>query len=143
MTPFFQVSRRSLAYQFTIIAPLLCPPFSNFRKIFNFQPCFGQNFSSQDANKISIMSLSSGRYKYGNRRSIKLPVLWCSKLQYVLTLWTGILKYCIHIFTKYYDVKEQYYFTIKLTFKCWVRQTHWKEDFFPPGWNTEINWPQD
>ena len=44
MTPFFQASRRSLAYQFTIIAPLLCPPFSNFRKNFNFQPCFGQKF---------------------------------------------------------------------------------------------------
>ena len=50
MTPFFQATRRSLAYQCTIIAPLLCPPFSNLRKIFHFQPCFGQNFSSQDAN---------------------------------------------------------------------------------------------
>ena len=54
MTPFFQASRRSLAYQFTIIAPLLCPPFSNFRKNFNFQSCFGQNFSSQDANFRSL-----------------------------------------------------------------------------------------
>ena len=54
MTPFFQASRRSLAYQFTTIAPLLCPPFSNFRKIFNFQLCFGQNFSSQDANFRSL-----------------------------------------------------------------------------------------
>ena len=50
MTPFFQASRRSLAYQFTIIAPLLRPPFSNFRKFFHFQPCFGQNFNSQDVN---------------------------------------------------------------------------------------------
>ena len=50
MTPFFQASQRSLAYQFTIIAPLLYPPFSNLRKNFNFQPCFGQNFSSQDPN---------------------------------------------------------------------------------------------
>ena len=54
MTPFFQATRRSLAYQFTIIAPVLCPQFSNFRNIFNFQPCFGQNFSSQDANFRSL-----------------------------------------------------------------------------------------
>ena len=54
MTPFFQATRRSLAYQFTIIAPLLCPLFSNFIKIFNFQPCFGQNFSSEDANFRSL-----------------------------------------------------------------------------------------
>ena len=32
----------------------LIPPFSNFRKIFNFQPCFGQNFSSQDPNFRSL-----------------------------------------------------------------------------------------
>ena len=50
----FQASQRSLAYPFTIIAPLLYPPFSNFRKIFNFQPCFGQNFSSQDPNFRSL-----------------------------------------------------------------------------------------
>ena len=48
--PFFQASRRSLAYQLPSLRPLWCPPFSNFRKIFHFQPCFGQSFSSQDAN---------------------------------------------------------------------------------------------
>ena len=57
MTPFFQASRHSLAYQFTITASLLCPPFSNFRKFFHFQPCFGQNFSSQDANFPNFRSL--------------------------------------------------------------------------------------
>ena len=47
----FQVSRRSVAYQFTINAPLMCPPFSIFRKFFCiFSLIFGQNFSSQDAN---------------------------------------------------------------------------------------------
>ena len=50
MTPFFQASRRSLAYQFTVNAPLLWPPFSIFRKFFYFQPCFGQNSSSVDTN---------------------------------------------------------------------------------------------
>ena len=50
---FFQASRHSLAYQFTINAPLMCPPFSIFRKILDFQPCFGQNFRSQDANFCS------------------------------------------------------------------------------------------
>ena len=49
MTPFFQVSWRSLAYQFIINAPLMCPLFSVFRKILHFQLCFGQNCSSQDA----------------------------------------------------------------------------------------------
>ena len=48
MTPFFQASRRSLAHQFTVNAPLLCPPFSIFRKFLHFQPCFGQNLSSLD-----------------------------------------------------------------------------------------------
>ena len=48
MTPFFQASRRSLAYQFTLNAQLLWPPFSIFRKFLNFQPCFGQNSSSLD-----------------------------------------------------------------------------------------------
>ena len=50
MTPFFQASRRSLAYQFTVIAPLLWPPFSNFRQFLDFQPCFVQNSSSLDPN---------------------------------------------------------------------------------------------
>ena len=30
MTPFFQANRRSLAYQFTINVPLMCPPCSSF-----------------------------------------------------------------------------------------------------------------
>ena len=50
MTPFFQVSCRSLASQFTINAPLLWIPFSIFRKFLDFQPCFGQNSSSLDPN---------------------------------------------------------------------------------------------
>ena len=50
MTPFFQTSHRSLAYQFTVNAPLLCPMFSIFKKILHFQPCFGQNSSSLDQN---------------------------------------------------------------------------------------------
>ena len=50
MTPFFQASRRSLAHQFTLNVPLLCPLFSIFRKFLHFQPCFGQNSSSLDPN---------------------------------------------------------------------------------------------
>ena len=50
MTPFFQASRRSLAYQFTANAPLLCPLISIFRTFLHFQPCFGQNSSSLDPN---------------------------------------------------------------------------------------------
>ena len=50
MTPFFQASRRSLAHQFTLDAPPLCPLFSIFRKFLDFQPCFGQNSSSLDPN---------------------------------------------------------------------------------------------
>ena len=48
--PLFQASRRSLAYQFTVNAPLLCPLFSIFIKFLHFQPCFGQNSSSLDPN---------------------------------------------------------------------------------------------
>ena len=46
MTPFLKASRRSLAYQFTVNAPLLRPRSQFFRKFLHFQPCFGQNFSS-------------------------------------------------------------------------------------------------
>ena len=50
MTPFFQASRRSLAHQFTLNAPLLCTLFSIFRKFLHFQPCFGPNSSSLNPN---------------------------------------------------------------------------------------------
>ena len=50
MTPFFRASRRSLAYQFSVNAPLLRPPFSIIRKFLNFQPYFGQNSNSLDPN---------------------------------------------------------------------------------------------
>ena len=73
MTPFFQATRRSLAYQFTIIAPLYCPPFSNFRKIFHFQPCFGQNFSSQDANFPNFRSLDPSFFK---ENPLPRPYFW-------------------------------------------------------------------
>ena len=42
MTPFFQASRRSLAYQFTVNASLCLPPFSIFRKFFDSRPKFVQ-----------------------------------------------------------------------------------------------------
>ena len=54
MTPFFQTSHRSLAYQFTVNAPCLCPLFSIFRNFLHFQPCFGQNSSSLDP-KVSFL----------------------------------------------------------------------------------------
>ena len=73
MTPFFQATQRSLAYQFTINAPLLCPPFSNFRKKFNFQPCFGQNFSSQDANFPNFRSLDPSFFK---ENPLPRPYFW-------------------------------------------------------------------
>ena len=57
MTPFFQNSHRSLAYQFTVNAPLLCPLFSIFRKFLHFQPCFGQNSSSLDPNFSKFLFL--------------------------------------------------------------------------------------
>ena len=48
MTPFFQASHCSLAYQFTVNAPLLCPLFLIFIKSLQFQPWFAQNCSSLD-----------------------------------------------------------------------------------------------
>ena len=50
MTSFFQSTCRSLAHQFTLNVPLLCPLFSILRKFLHFQPCFGQNSSSLDPN---------------------------------------------------------------------------------------------
>ena len=73
MTPFFQATQRSLAYQFTIIAPLLCPPFSNFWKNFHFQPCFGQNFSSQDTNFPNFRSLDPSFFK---ENLLPRPYFW-------------------------------------------------------------------
>ena len=43
--PFFQASWRSVSYQFTIIALLMCTPFSILEKNCIFEPCFCQNFS--------------------------------------------------------------------------------------------------
>ena len=51
MTPFFQASRRSLAYQFAVNVAALVPPVFNFKKILlHFQPCFDQYSSSLDPN---------------------------------------------------------------------------------------------
>ena len=41
MTPFFHASRRSLAYQFTVNAPLMCPPF----QLLDFLALFWPKFS--------------------------------------------------------------------------------------------------
>ena len=59
--PLFQASRRprgrrSLAYQFTVNAPLLCLLFSIFRKFLHFQPCLSQNFNSLDPNFLNFRS---------------------------------------------------------------------------------------
>ena len=50
MTQFFQASRCSLAYQFTINASLMCPHFQFLGKICIFSIVFDQKFSSKDAN---------------------------------------------------------------------------------------------
>ena len=73
MTPFFQASRRSLAYQFTINTTLMCPPFSIFRKILHFQPFFGQNFSSQDANFPNFCSQEPSFFK---ENLLPIPYFW-------------------------------------------------------------------
>ena len=41
----------------------LMPPFSNCKKNFHFQPCFGQNFSSQGANFPNFRSLDPSFFK--------------------------------------------------------------------------------
>ena len=71
--PFYQASRRSLAYQFTINAPLMCPSFSNFGKILNFQPCFWPNFSSQDANFPNFRSQDPSFFK---ENPLPRPYFW-------------------------------------------------------------------
>ena len=50
----------------------LMPPFSNFRKKINFQPCFGQNFSSQDANFPNFCSLAS----FFKENPLPRPYFW-------------------------------------------------------------------
>ena len=51
----------------------LMPPFSNFRKNFQFQPCFGQNFSSQDANFPNFRSLDPSFFK---ENPLPRPYFW-------------------------------------------------------------------
>ena len=71
MTPFFQASRRSLAHQFTLNAPLLCLLFSSFRKFLHFQPCFGQNSSS--LNPHFFRKIRSLDPTFWNRRGTHTP----------------------------------------------------------------------
>ena len=57
MTSFFQASRHSLAYQFTINAPLMwCPPFSIFGKILHLQPCFWPKFQLSRHKMLNFRS---------------------------------------------------------------------------------------
>ena len=51
----------------------LMPQFSNFRKKFNFKPCFGQNFSSQDANFPNFRSLDPSFFK---ENPLPRPYFW-------------------------------------------------------------------
>ena len=60
MTPFFQASQRSLAYQFTLDASLMYSPFSILRKMLH---CFVQNFSSQDENFQNFRSQDPSYFK--------------------------------------------------------------------------------
>ena len=52
---FFFLGQSALP-KFAINASLMCPHHLNFKKILHFQPCFGQNFSSQDANFPNVRS---------------------------------------------------------------------------------------
>ena len=63
LSPFFQASRRSLAYQFTTI----------LEKVYIFEPCFGQNFSSQDANFPNFCSQDSSFFK---ENLLPRPYFW-------------------------------------------------------------------
>ena len=62
MTLFFQASERSLAYQFTIIAPLRCH-FKSSEKSCIFSLIFGQNFSSQDAKLLNFCAQDPSFFK--------------------------------------------------------------------------------
>ena len=64
--------RRSLAYQFTVNAPLLCPLFSIFRKFLHFQPCFSQNFSSLDPN---FSKFSFPRPQFFKEKPLPIPYI--------------------------------------------------------------------
>ena len=63
--PFFFISGQS-AFPSLPIYPQCAshvPPFSVFRKILHFQPCFGQNFSSQDGNFPNFCSQDPSFFK--------------------------------------------------------------------------------
>ena len=47
---------RPVGASFTINVSLMCPPPFKFLEMLHFQPCFGQNFSSQDANFPNVRS---------------------------------------------------------------------------------------
>ena len=115
MTPFFQASRCSLAHQFTINAPLLCPLFSIFRNFLHFQPCFGQNLSSLDPN-FSKFSFPRPHFLKENPlpRPYILKPAWHTPTKKKLTAPPGLIfVHCCQIVGKYMcDYK-----TAQL--KCW------------------------
>ena len=59
--PLFQFSRCSTL--FTINVPLMCPQFSILQKICISEPCFAQNFSSQDASFPNFHSQDPSFFK--------------------------------------------------------------------------------
>ena len=63
MTPFFQTSWCSLAYQFTIIVYSYAPHFQILENFSIFSLVFGQNFGSQDANFPNFRSLDPSFFK--------------------------------------------------------------------------------
>ena len=65
----------SPAYQFTINVPLICPPFSTFRKICIFNFVFGQNFSSQEAKFPNFRSQDPSFFK---ENPLPRPYFWKS-----------------------------------------------------------------
>ena len=75
MTPFYQASCRSLAYQFTIYAPLMCHPFSILGEKCIFSLVLGQNFSFQEAKFQNFRSQDPSFFKK-KENLLPRPFFW-------------------------------------------------------------------
>ena len=73
MTPFFQASRRSLAYQFTIIAPLLCPHFQILEKFSIFSLVLVKISALKTQNFPNFRSLDPSFFK---ENPLPRPYFW-------------------------------------------------------------------
>ena len=147
MTPFFQASRRSLAYHFTIIAPLFCPHFQileNFsifslvlvkisalktqilqktphfsRKIRSLDPTFGNLCGTYPPKKKKLSAPPPG--SEDNWKPIKYKCMWCAVINHIYYVSYIICKRMFTFEFQLSSYRQKYQLFTKL---AQIRYTH-------------------